>query len=321
MIDNPFSNIPAITEKKAQTLIEAGITSIPRLAMAKVRDLVELEGIQEATALKMIGAAQTATGIGNPRKANDVYRAWATNAKFLHTGSKAFDNLLGGGLRAGWIYEIAGRFGNGKSQTATQVLVNTVSPKTMGGWEGTALLIDTENTGDPLSQRIRDLILGNGIPEIEVEEHMSRITIITCPNSESQVNVMKSLLDNEKRFDTIVIDGLMTKFRAEFIGRGELAERQGLLGDHLDDIKMYAAMHKSLIVYTNQVTDTPDLYGQTVAIGGNIAGHAPAYRLMIRKGKDGKRVVRLDKAPNLPEGEAVFLLTSEGIADVKEVAN
>lgn len=205
------------------------------------------------------------------------------------------------------------------SQIVSQVIANTLSPEVVGGWNGTALLIDTENTSEPLSKRIREFLLGNKVLEDEVDAILSRCDMIKCPNSESQVTVMRRLLEENKRYDTIVIDGLMTKFRAEFIGRGNLAERQGILSDHLDDCNVYSEMHKSLVVFTNQVSDSPELYGGTNAIGGNIVGHSSKYRLFVRKaGKGNKRVLRLDKSADLPDGEAVFILTSEGLADTTE---
>jgi DNA repair protein RadA len=44
--------------------------------------------------------------------------------------------------------------------------------------------------------------------------------------------------------------------------------------------------------------------------------HNSTYRLYLRKGKDGTRIARLVDAPNLPEGEAVFKITENGITDV-----
>jgi DNA repair protein RadA len=37
--------------------------------------------------------------------------------------------------------------------------------------------------------------------------------------------------------------------------------------------------------------------------------------LYLRKSKGGRRIARLVDSPNLPEGEAVFTVTSEGLED------
>jgi hypothetical protein len=43
--------------------------------------------------------------------------------------------------------------------------------------------------------------------------------------------------------------------------------------------------------------------------------HNSTYRLYLRKGRGGTRIARLVDAPDLPEAEAVFKITEEGIRD------
>ena len=38
-------------------------------------------------------------------------------------------------------------------------------------------------------------------------------------------------------------------------------------------------------------------------------------RIYLRRGKEGTRIARMVDAPNLPEAEAVFMVTPEGIKD------
>jgi DNA repair protein RadA len=40
------------------------------------------------------------------------------------------------------------------------------------------------------------------------------------------------------------------------------------------------------------------------------------FRIYLRKGKENIRIARLVDAPNLPEAEAPFKITEEGIRDV-----
>ena len=68
---------------------------------------------------------------------------------------------------------------------------------------------------------------------------------------------------------------------------------------------------------TNQVAAKPDAFfgDPTRPIGGHIVGHTATFRNYLRKGKAGKRIARLIDSPNLPEGEAVFMVTEDGIKD------
>ena len=53
-------------------------------------------------------------------------------------------------------------------------------------------------------------------------------------------------------------------------------------------------------------------------IGGHIIAHASTTRLSLRKGRAESRVCKIYDSPCLPEGEAVFAITNEGIDDYKE---
>ena len=46
--------------------------------------------------------------------------------------------------------------------------------------------------------------------------------------------------------------------------------------------------------------------------------HNCNYRLYLRKSKDNLRVAKLVDSPDLPEGEAIFCVTTEGIRDIKD---
>ena len=96
-----------------------------------------------------------------------------------------------------------------------------------------------------------------------------------------------------------------------------LARRQQLLNRHMKELKQLSDVHNALILVTNQVMSKPDsMWGDpTRAIGGHIVGHASTFRLYLRKSKGGRRIARLVDSPNLPEGEAVFTVTAEGLTD------
>ena len=68
-----------------------------------------------------------------------------------------------------------------------------------------------------------------------------------------------------------------------------------------------------------EIVDMADFFkvfgDPTRPIGGHIVGHTATFRVYLRKGKAGKRVARLIDSPNLPEGEAVFMVTEDGIKD------
>jgi DNA repair protein RAD51 len=74
------------------------------------------------------------------------------------------------------------------------------------------------------------------------------------------------------------------------------------------------------VVITNQVVAQVDGAAMFSAdpkkpIGGNIMAHASTTRLYLRKGKGEQRVCKIYDSPCLPESEATFAITAEGIKD------
>src|ERR1051326_7145695 len=106
--------MPGVGPVTLQKLVDAGLTDVKRLARAKLDDLLEIEGMGEKTALKIISYAQEQTGIGGACDAMDDLDDFNKNARFISTNSKSLDSLLGGGIRCGFTWEIAGVNGHGK---------------------------------------------------------------------------------------------------------------------------------------------------------------------------------------------------------------
>ncbi|HID73689.1 MAG TPA: DNA repair and recombination protein RadA, partial [Thermoplasmata archaeon] len=79
----------------------------------------------------------------------------------------------------------------------------------------------------------------------------------------------------------------------------------------------FADIHNACVAVTNQVQAKPDMFfgDPTKPIGGHIVGHTATFRIYLRKSKGGKRIARLIDSPNLPEGEAVFTVSEDGIRD------
>ena len=74
----------------------------------------------------------------------------------------------------------------------------------------------------------------------------------------------------------IIVDSLTSHFRAEYVGRGMLANRQQKLNRHLKDLKQLADVNNALVLVTNQVHSKPDaMWGDpTKPVGGHVLAHA-----------------------------------------------
>ena len=179
------------------------------------------------------------------------------------------------------------------------------------------VFIDTENTFRP--ERIIDFAKGAGLNPDEV---LKNIKVARAYNSDHQMLLAEKVEDLIKTqglsVRLIVVDSLTAHFRAEFIGRGTLADRQQKLNKHMHVLSKLASTNNLCVYVTNQVMAKPDVFfgDPTEAIGGHIVAHNSAFRIYLRKGKKGTRVAKLVDAPNLADGECGFIVTTEAIKDI-----
>jgi len=219
---------------------------------------------------------------------------------------------LGADIRKG--KDQYGAFGSGKSQLGFQLAINVQLPKSEGGLNGKCVFIDTESTFRP--ERITQMAETHGLDPKKI---LKNIFIAKAYNSDHQVVLAEKAkeLVKEQNVKLIIVDSLMSHFRSDYSGRGELAPRQQKLNRHMHALQKLADTYNVAIYLTNQVMARPDMmFGDpTTHVGGNIVGHMSTFRLYLRKSKANTRIARLIDSPNMPEGEAVFTLTESGISD------
>lgn len=307
--------LPGVGPKLADALKAAGYDDAMVLATASATEIANAADIGDGTAAKIIEAVREKIGIGFESGLEALQKRRAIGR--ITTGSKSLDGLLGGGLETQAITEVYGAFGSSKSQLAFQLTVNVQLPPDKGGLGGAVLFIDTENTFRP--ERIVQLAQARGL---DGQTILKNIHVARAFNSEHQMLLVDKAreLIKERNIRLIVIDSLTSHFRADFAGRGTLADRQQKLNKHLHALQKLADNHNLVVYVTNQVMAKPDLlFGDpTVPIGGHILAHQATYRVYVRKSKGDRRIARLMDSPNLPDGEAVFRVTERGIEDSED---
>lgn len=306
-------SLPGVGEATAEKLREAGYTTVESLAVATVAELREAAEVGEVQAKKIIAAARKAAEIGTFLTADKVLERRKT-VGWITTSSKQLDALIGGGVETRAVTEVFGEFGSGKSQLGHQLCVNVQLPREKGGLDGRAVYIDTENTFRP--ERILSMAAG---AELDPEGALRNILVARSYNTDQQLLIAEKAeeLIEKERVRLMVIDSLTSHFRAEFVGRGTLADRQQKLARHLLVLHRIADLKDIAVFVTNQVQARPDLFfgDPTRPIGGHILGHSATTRIYLRKSKGGRRIARVVDSPNLPEGESIFMITESGIRD------
>jgi DNA repair protein RadA len=305
-----LEDLPGIGETTAAKLRNTGIDSLEKVATSSPHELSEASGISVEAAKKAIQAAQESTTI-NYETGMQFYEKRSKIGK-ISTNSKDLDELIGGGIETNSITESYGKFASGKTQLGFQLCVNAQLPRDKGGLEGGVLFLDTEGTFRP--ERIRDIAKAKGV---DPENALDNIIYVRIQTTDQQLLTIEraAKLIEEKNVKLVVVDSLTSLFRAEFIGRGALGERQQKLNMHIHALQTLADKHTIAVYVTNQVMDNPGiLFGDpTTPIGGNVLAHAATTRLYMRKSKEDKRIVRLIDSPGMPEGECVIRITTDGV--------
>ncbi|KAJ0400150.1 hypothetical protein P43SY_007169 [Pythium insidiosum] len=297
-------------------LKEAGMHTVDAVAMATKKQLISIKGISEVKAEKMLKAAREMVNVGFTTAA-DVLQS-RKDLISLSTGSNALDELLKGqcGFETGSITELFGEFRTGKTQLCHQLCVTCQLPVDRGGGEGKALYIDTEGTFRP--QRLVAIAERYGLDGDSV---LDNVAFARAYNSEHQMQLLiqASAMMAESRYALVIVDSATALYRTDFSGRGELAARQQELAKFLRALTRMADEFGVAVVITNQMTANPDsgMFAKDPLqpIGGNIMAHASHTRLRLKKGRGENRIMKVVDSPILPEAEAVYSITEQGIMD------
>jgi len=340
-----LEELPGVGPATAEKLEENGYDSYQGIAVASPGELSNTADIGESSAADIINAAREAADIGGFETGSTVLERREQIGK-LSWGVDEVDDLLGGGVETQSITEVYGEFGAGKSQVTHQLSVNVQLPAEHGGLEGSAIFVDSEDTFRP--ERIEQMVKGladevladtlvlHGIVEDEADADptdegqlddlvasvLEKIHVAKAFNSNHQIllaekaqEIASESQDEEFPVRLLAVDSLTAHFRAEYVGRGELADRQQKLNKHLHDLMRVGDLNNTAVVVTNQVASNPDSFfgDPTQPIGGNILGHTSTFRIYLRKSKGNKRIVKLVDAPNLPDGEGVMRVEEDGL--------
>jgi len=189
-------------------------------------------------------------------------------------------------------------------------------PIESGGLNGGVVYIDTEGTFRP--ERVAEIATERGFDPDAV---LSRIMVARAYNSAHQELIVKDLgrIIEKNNVKLVIVDSAVAHYRAEFLGRGTLAERQQRLNRFMHALLRTAEVYNIAVVMTNQVQSAPDSFfgDPTRATGGHVVAHTSTYRIYLRKaGKN--RIARMMDSPYHPERDAVFILDEKGIDDPPE---
>ena len=280
-----LEDLSGVGPATAEKLRENGYDTFQSIAVASPGELSNTADVGESSAHDIIQAAREAADVGGFETGTDVLerREQIGKLEFL---IPELDEMLGGGVETQSITEVYGEFGAGKSQVTHQLAVNVQLPADQGGLHGRCVFVDSEDTFRP--ERVDEM--DNGLPDEVIEATMDERDIDGDPGDDEAIDeLVQTFLDKihvAKAFNSdhqillaekaqeiateyedddypvrlLCVDSLTAHFRAEYVGRGELANRQQKLNKHLHDIDRVGNLYNSAVIVTNQVQSNPDAF-------------------------------------------------------------
>jgi DNA repair protein RadA len=310
-----LEDIPGVGPATAKKLRSAGFFTLEAVAVAPSRELAETIGMSADRAKELATQARDMLQL-RFQTAEELLLHRKTVVR-LTTGCRALDELLGGGVETQAVLELVGQYGVGKTQICHALCVFVQQPFNNGGLEGTALYIDTEGTFRP--ERVLEIAQNRGIVSDQI---LRNIIVARAFNSDHQILIVEKLdeLIKEKNIKLIVVDSIISHFRAEYLGRESLPMRQQRLNQHLHRLLRMAEIYNIPIIVTNQVVASPDAFfgPPSKPAGGHVLAHLSTNRVFLRRGRKYTRIARIIDSPYLPEGECVFQITEKGVEDLHE---
>jgi DNA repair protein RadA len=320
VVDLEIQDIEGVGPTTARKLKEAGIVSVMDLAVTSADELAVDINSSKDTAATFIMAAQRLL-----RESNILEKEFVTAESALEkrkslmrcsTGSRALDELLLGGIETQAVTEFYGEFGSGKSQICHTLAAIAPQPKQAGGLNGGVIYIDTEGTFRP--ERLNQIARAR---ELEPSHVLKNVAVCKVYNSSHLELIIKDLgkYVNDFNAKLVIIDSIISLHRAEFAGRGTLADRQQRLNGLLHKVIRLAEIFNIAVVITNQVQSSPDTFfgDPTKAAGGNVIGHASTYRIYLRKSGENRTAKMID-SPYHPYSDAKFTLNEKGTDDLED---
>jgi RecA/RadA recombinase/intein/homing endonuclease len=280
-----LSDLPGIGPAAVEKLESAGIFDLMGVAVLGPKELGDMAGLSESVARKTIQAARKMmdlgfqSGLEFAEKREEIFK--------ITTGSKEFDNLLGGGgIETKAITEAFGAYGSGKSQLGFSLAVNCQMPIEIGGAEGKAVYIDTEGTFRP--ERIRQIAEAKGMnPENVLKNILVARAFNSLPASE------KVYILNDEEFHKEKIGDVVEKRKGHKILTFSFDSSTG---------KMKPAIVTNLI--SHHIPKGESIYTIKTKFGREIkvTGSHSLFK-GIRKGKKGKLTVKRESGNMKPIAE------------------
>ncbi|XP_075228232.1 DNA repair protein RAD51 homolog 3-like isoform X3 [Lycorma delicatula] len=247
------------------------------------------------------------------------------------TFSQAVDQILGGGVFLGDVLEFCGASGSGKTQMCLQLCIAVQLPFCLGGVQGEAIFIDTDQSFSP--DRLKDIAescynlfisaselhgsLEMNLSSLSVTKLLENVHYISIEDNIQLLSIIKLIDDfikSNNKVKLVIIDCLTFPFLNQFILSTLVRTQQ--LCRIVRELQSIATEHNIAVVITNHLT-TKIVHEAKLApaLGENYA-HIISKRIILGNLQNSNFSAAVYKSSYLSECFAEFQITRDGIRDV-----
>ena len=331
-VKSDLKKIAKVGTKAANALFAAGYT-LERVAEAPPADIKDVLHCSMMAAKLLVSNAQKILGAAvlPPMTADEYEEEVKASTLWIKTGSKKFNEMLGGGFPTSSTAGIGGHQATGKTQLGFELLLYTQNVL-----KADVLFVETElNTFSP--RRLRQMAAARGW-----EYDGSKVVLVParrikdCGTQYYQYQRARDRIEAEGRnIKLIIIDSLTALFQRKFTGRELLPNRKAELGRHLTFLEDCCKKWNALLFVTCQVLECPVSPGEAkggfssasvraqfrtgyMVWGGHILRHTLGTWLMVTKKKADIWQATLFDSSELKADTIEFVLTEKGLEDYVE---
>ena len=231
-----MEDIPDITSEMLDRLRKLNVNSVHQLAVQIPSELAfEINDafVDVESAAKLIGNARrilTDNEILSKEflTADDLLETRNKISRYT-TGSSKFDALLNGGFETQAVTEIAGEFGSGKSQICQTLCAAAITLMENGRVDeqesqrppDSIIFIDTENTFR--ANRVHQIAEQKNLDPEDILKRIYHCNVYSSEQLEVLINDLPKFIE-QYNAKLVIIDSIISIIRAEFSGRGTIAE-------------------------------------------------------------------------------------------------
>jgi len=297
-----------------QRIMDEGILTVTQLLQYTTKELAEKIGSQEKTVDKVI--TQAITQYGRIYESGLDVLERQKELWVLSTGSAEFNRILGGGLWSQGVTEVIGKYSSGKSQLCfTAAALVTQHPPDKDERPAKAVFIDNEHTFEP--GRVAQIAKARGYDPKQTLENVLLCDTNTTQHQRIVINTLDYIL-KDHNVKLVIVDGMLSHLRDEYIGRGMLADRQQILGQMLGKLLHIAKSHNIPVLLTNQVQADPSgsAFGDPdKPAGGHRMAHANKFRVRLWPGSKNTKLVMVIDSSFLAEEKTRIAVSEAGVVD------